>query len=89
MANAYREFLLKNGVLEKLADQGNDIKLYLDLIGAVDTTTTILGVPVATKAKLTTFEDAKIILLNTRAIFMPGKEREIMKRYLHRLVVPP
>ncbi len=62
MANAYREFLLKNGVLEKLADQGKDINLYLDLIGAIDTTETILGVPVATKAELTTFEDAKIIL---------------------------
>lgn len=62
MANAYRDYLLKNGVLEKLADQGKDIKLYLDLIGAIDTTETFLGVPVATKAELTTFEDAKIIL---------------------------
>jgi len=62
MANAYREYLLKSGVLKKLEDQGDDIKLYLDLIGAVDTTKTILGVPVATKAELTTFEDAKIIL---------------------------
>ena len=62
MANAYRDYLLKNGTLEKLADQGEDINLYLDLIGAVDTTETVLGVPVATKAELTTFEDAKIIL---------------------------
>lgn len=62
MANAYREFLLKNGVLQKLENQSKDINLYLDLIGAIDTTETILGVPVATKAELTTFEDAKLIL---------------------------
>ena len=62
MANAYREYLLKEGVLQKLDDQGDHIKLYLDLLGAIDTTETVLGVPVATKAELTTFENAKIIL---------------------------
>ncbi len=78
MANAYREFLLKSGVLEKLEDQGKDINLYLDLIGAVDTTETILGVPVATKAELTTFEDAKIILDELREA---GVSKQVL-RYL-------
>ncbi|MBR5295202.1 MAG: hypothetical protein IKU24_01275, partial [Clostridia bacterium] len=62
MANTYRAFLEKNGVLKKLDNEDENIKLYMDLLGAIDTTKTILGVPVETKADLTTFEDAKTIL---------------------------
>ncbi|MBR4288109.1 MAG: hypothetical protein IKT50_01580 [Clostridia bacterium] len=62
MANAYRAYLIKNGQLEKLAEQEKDINLYLDLLGDIDTTKTFLGMPVAGKAKLTTFADAKTIM---------------------------
>jgi len=61
MAEAYREFLIKDGSLEKLDDLKDDITLYLDLIGEVNTTKKVLGVPVASKAPITTFENAKTI----------------------------
>ncbi len=62
MANVYRSYLEKNGVLKKLENQKEDINLYLDLLGAVDTTKTVFGVPVDAMAELTTFENAKTIL---------------------------
>ncbi len=62
MANTYREYLEENGVLKKLENKNKNIRLYMDLLGAIDTTKTVLGVPVETKADLTTFEDAKLIL---------------------------
>ncbi len=62
MANAYRAFLEKEGVLKKVDNKSENIKLYMDLLGAIDTTKTVLGVPVETKADLTTFEEAKTIV---------------------------
>ncbi len=62
MANVYREYLLENGLLKKLEEQEKDVNLYLDLIGDIDTTKTFLGMPVAGKAELTTFADAKTIM---------------------------
>ncbi|MBE6712091.1 MAG: hypothetical protein E7580_01080 [Ruminococcaceae bacterium] len=62
MANAYREYLIKTGALEKIKKQNDGINLYLDLLGAIDTTETFLGVPVPAKAELTTFKNAKTIL---------------------------
>jgi len=61
MAKLFRQYLLDEGVLEKLPDQGTDITLYSDYIGAIDTTKKILGVPVDATADITTFENAKII----------------------------
>ncbi len=61
MANAYREYLLKEEILKKTDSQDKDIPLYLDMIGSIDTTKKILGVPVDSKAPLTTFENAKTI----------------------------
>ena len=63
MANAYRKFLLEEGILEKIeTGDDKDINLYMDLLGAIDTTKTVLGVPVDATADLTTFENAKVIL---------------------------
>ncbi len=78
MANAYREFLLEQGVLEKLEDQGNEIALYTDLIGSINTTKKILGVPVDSKAVLTSFEDAKTIFDELKEA---GVSKQVM-RYL-------
>ncbi len=61
MANAYRDYLLKEEILKKKESQNKDIPLYLDMIGSVDTTKKVLGVPVDSKASLTTFENAKTI----------------------------
>ncbi len=62
MAKAYRSYLIREGVLEALPEAEDDIDLYLDIIGDIDTTRKILGVPTTTKAALTTFEQAKTIL---------------------------
>ncbi len=62
MANAYRNFLISNGTLEKISDLQDNIPLYMDLIGDIDTTTNILGVPIPTKTALTTFENAQTIM---------------------------
>ncbi|MBQ3866555.1 MAG: hypothetical protein II776_06605 [Clostridia bacterium] len=62
MANAYRKYLVSEGILKPTGKAGEDISLYLDVLGDIDTTTQILGVPVKTKAALTTFEDAGVIM---------------------------
>ncbi len=62
MAEAYRAFLEKEGILTKKAEKEDNAKLYLDLIGDIDTTEKFLGMPVQTKAELTTFENAKTII---------------------------
>lgn len=62
MANAYRKYLVENSQLSKLEEQEKDINLYLDLLGDIDTTKSFLGMPVAGKAALTTFADAKTIM---------------------------
>ncbi|MBQ4037860.1 MAG: hypothetical protein IJC84_07040 [Clostridia bacterium] len=67
MANAFRAYLISEGVLEKLAEEKDGIDLYLDLIGSIDTTKKVLGVPVEAKAELTTFENAKTILDELKA----------------------
>ncbi len=62
MANAYRSYLIKEGILSEKMKAAGDANLYLDLIGAIDNTVQILGVPVKTKAALTTFENAETIM---------------------------
>ncbi|MBR3837067.1 MAG: hypothetical protein IKJ74_02885 [Clostridia bacterium] len=62
MAEAYRDFLVKDGILTKQEEYGENINLYLDLIGDIDTTKKFLGMPVRAKAELTTFENAKTII---------------------------
>ena len=56
MAAAYRSYLIKTGVLKEIEDLEEDIPLYLE------TTKTILGVPVDTMIALTSFEDIQTIL---------------------------
>lgn len=62
MAEAYRAYLEKEGILKKQETEAENIPLYLDMIGDIDTTKKVLGVPVETKAELTTFENAKTIV---------------------------
>ena len=61
MADAYRSYLEKQGVLTKLtsADVKEDIPLYIESFGIIDTQETILSIPVMVKTPLTTFEDIK------------------------------
>lgn len=57
MAAAYREYLKRTGVLKPVEDLEEDIPLYLETLGAIETTKKVFGVPVETTIALTTFED--------------------------------
>ena len=59
MANAYRNYLEDKGVLTRLTsnDVGEDIPLYIETFGAMETLERILSVPVSVMTPLTTFED--------------------------------
>ncbi len=59
MALAYRDYLVNNGTLTKLTseDVKEDIPLYIETFGAMETTEKILSIPVDVMTPLTTFED--------------------------------
>ena len=59
MAVAYREYLDEQGLLTRLqqSDLQEDIPLYLETFGAIDTIEKILSIPVNTKVALTSFSD--------------------------------
>ncbi|MBO5758140.1 MAG: hypothetical protein J6S28_10620 [Clostridia bacterium] len=61
MALAYRDYLDNGGYLTRLtAEQvGNDIPLYIETFGALETTQRIMSIPVDVMTPLTTFEDVK------------------------------
>lgn len=66
MAAAYRNYLIKSGVLTKIEDDEEDIPLYLETLGALESQKTVLGVPVDTTVALTTFDDTIKILNELR-----------------------
>lgn len=55
MANTYRNYLENNGTLKKLENTSEDIPLYLETLGAIDATKTVLGIPVRKSVPLTSF----------------------------------
>ncbi len=57
MAKAYRDYLVAENVLTKKTDAKDDIPLYLETFGAIETTSTFLTFPVSVDRELTTFED--------------------------------
>ena len=59
MAKAYREYLVNKGILTKLEpnEVGEDIPLYLESFGALQTTERFLSSPINVMTPLTTFED--------------------------------
>ncbi|MBR5460203.1 MAG: hypothetical protein IKV53_04985 [Clostridia bacterium] len=62
MANVYRSYLEKTQDLKKLENDGDDIELFLETFGAIDTTERRFGVPVDVKKDLTSFENAKVMI---------------------------
>ncbi len=62
MACAYRNYLVRTGVLSKVEDLEADIPLYLETLGAIESTKTVMGVPVETIVPLTTFQETIDIL---------------------------
>lgn len=57
MATKYRDYLVSEGVLTPIKETNEDIPLYIETLGAIDTTTRILGVPVEVKTALTTYQN--------------------------------
>ena len=61
MVNIYRDYLERNGILERLTEEDvqEDIPLYIESFGTIDTTQKILSFPVTVSTPLTTFSDLK------------------------------
>ncbi len=59
MAEAYRDYLTDTGALTLLADTTENIPLYIESFGSIETTERILSFPVQVDTPLTTFEDIK------------------------------
>ena len=59
MANAYRQYLINNGSLEKLAagETESTLPLYIHSFGALNAQDTFLSIPITVEKPLTTFED--------------------------------
>lgn len=61
MAKAYREYLESNGSLTRLTsdDVKDDIPLYIETFGALETTERFLSIPLSVMTPLTTFDNVK------------------------------
>ncbi len=62
MAAAYRNYLVRTGVLTPVADLEKDIPLYIETLGTIESTKEIFGIPFDTMVALTTFDDTIAIL---------------------------
>lgn len=64
MANTYRDYLIREGVLEEKDEdaEAEDIPLYIETLGALEVTKKFLGVPIQTVIDLTSFDDTKAML---------------------------
>ncbi len=64
MAVAYRDYLTAKGIISKLSESeitNDNIPLYIETFGAIETTEKILSIPVTVMAPLTTFENVETI----------------------------
>ncbi len=59
MATAYRDYLIQRGDLAKLENTKEDIPLFIETFGSIETTERVLSFPVEVDTPLTTFEDIK------------------------------
>lgn len=63
MAQAYREYLEKGDVLKQLTEKdisdAKNLPLYIEALGALETTEKFLSIPVQVMTPLTTFEDIR------------------------------
>ena len=68
MAKAYRDYLVSNGILIQLTDDkvGEDIPLYIETFGALQTTEKFLSIPINVMTPLTTFEDVQTMYNNLK-----------------------
>ena len=59
MAAAYRDYLVKRGVLTALANLESDLPLYIESFGMIETIEKRLSIPTTVETPLTTFEDVQ------------------------------
>ena len=61
MAKAYRDYLIANGTLTKLtaADVKENLPIYIETFGAIETTKKFLSIPYKTNVALTSFSNIK------------------------------
>ncbi len=61
MAKAYRDYLVRNDVLTRLTEEDvkENIPLYIETFGAIETTEKFLSVPYDTMKALTSFDDVR------------------------------
>ena len=57
MAVAYRDYLEKTGIIDRIVASNKNIPLYIETYGALQTTEKILSIPVDVMTPLTTFEN--------------------------------
>lgn len=64
MAVAYRDYLTNNGIISKLSSDeitADNIPLYIETFGTIETIEKILSIPVTVMAPLTTFDNVETI----------------------------
>ncbi len=59
MAKAYRDYLENKGTITRKEETNEDIPLYIESFGALDTASTFLSFPTTVKTALTTFDNIK------------------------------
>ena len=61
MAKAYRDYLVDNGTLTRLTEEDvkEDIPLYIETFGSIETTKKFLSIPYKTNIAMTSFADVK------------------------------
>jgi len=71
MAKAYRDYLQKNGLINRMEDTGEDIPLFIESLGTLKTSEFVFGMPMILSTPLTTFEDIESIVneLNGEGIY--------------------
>ncbi len=59
MAKAYRDYLEKAGIIERIDDAKDDLPLFIESFGSIETTKRVASIPVTVMTELTTFDDVK------------------------------
>jgi len=59
MAKAYRQYLINEGVLTEKTEVNENIPLYIESFGSIETIEKVLSMPVTVLKPLTTFDDLK------------------------------
>lgn len=67
MAKSYRSYLCDRGILTKLSGQDQKAAFYVEALGAVEKTSTWMGIPYVESVPLTTFGQARDILADIQA----------------------